>query len=91
MGELDGCRRRLARRVRALKEEDGGDIVVTGSLTLCPAVIEEGLVDEFRLFVYPAVQGRGRRLFPDGYAASLKLLDSRAFENGVVLLVYAPA
>jgi len=78
-------------RVRALKEEDGGDIVVTGSLTLCPAVIEEGLVDEFRLFVHPAVQGRGRWLFPEGYAASLRLLDSRAFENGVVLLVYAPA
>ena len=77
-------------RVRALKEEDGGDIVATGSLTLCPALIEQGLVDEFRLFVYPAVQGRGRRLFPDGYAAGLRLLDSRAFDNGVVLLVYAP-
>ena len=56
-------------RVRALKEEDGGDIVVTGSLTpRARRVIEAGLVDEYRLFVYPAVQGRGRRLFPDGYA-----------------------
>jgi dihydrofolate reductase len=78
-------------RVRALKAEDGGDIVATGSLTLCPALIEDGLVDEFRLFVHPAVQGRGRRLFPDGYAAGLRLLDSRAFDSGVVLLVYAPA
>jgi dihydrofolate reductase len=78
-------------RVRALKEEDGGDITVTGSLTLCPALIEEGLVDEFRLFTYPAVQGRGRRLFPGGYETSLELLDSRAFSNGVVLTVYAPA
>jgi dihydrofolate reductase len=76
-------------RVRELKEEDGGDIVVTGSLSLVPAVIEAGLVDEYRLFVYPAVQGRGRRLFPDGLEATLALKDSKTFENGVVLLVYA--
>ena len=78
-------------QVRALKEEDGGDITVTGSLTLCPALIEAGLVDEFRLFVFPAVQGRGRRLFPDGYEARLRLLDSRAFSNGVVLMTYGTA
>jgi dihydrofolate reductase len=59
-------------RVRALKQEDGGDIVVTGSLTLCPAVIEAGLVDEYRLFVHPAVQGRGRRLFPEGHETALR-------------------
>ncbi len=78
-------------RVRELKEEDGGDIVVTGSITLVPAVIEAGLVDEYRLFTFPAVQGRGRRLFPDGFETSLELRDSRAFSNGVVLTVYAPA
>jgi dihydrofolate reductase len=77
--------------VRALKEEDGGDVVCTGSLTLCPALIEERMVDEYRLFTYPAVQGRGRRLFPDGLEQRLRLLDSRAFSNGVVLTVYAPA
>ena len=54
-------------------------------------MIEEGLVDEYRLFVHPAVQGRGRRLFPEGHETSLVLEDSRAFSNGVVLLVYAPA
>jgi dihydrofolate reductase len=75
-------------RVRALKSEDGGDIVVTGSLTLCPAVIEAGLVDEYRIFVHPAVQGRGRRLFPEGHEARLELKESRAFGGGVVLLVY---
>jgi dihydrofolate reductase len=78
-------------RVRALKEEDGGDIVVTGSLTLVPDVIEAGLVDEYRLFVFPAVQGRGRRLFPEGREAKLELKESRSFSTGVVLLVYAPA
>ena len=59
-------------RVRALKEQDGGDIVLTGSLTLCSAVIEAGLVDEYRLFVHPAVQGRGRRLFPEGHETALR-------------------
>jgi dihydrofolate reductase len=78
-------------RLGQLKAEDGGDIVCTGSLTLSRTLIEEGLVDEFRIFTHPAVQGRGRRLFPDGYAASLRLLDCRAFDNGVVLLVYARA
>ena len=78
-------------RVRALKEEDGDDIVVTGSLTLVPAVIEAGLVDEYRIFVYPAVQGGGRRLFPDGHEARLELRDNRSFSNGVVLTTYAVA
>ena len=78
-------------RLRGLKAEDGGDIVVTGSLSLCPTLIEAGLVDEYRLFLYPAVQGGGRRLFPEGREESLVLKNSKAFENGVVLLVYAPA
>jgi dihydrofolate reductase len=77
--------------VRELKAGDGGDIVCTGSLTLSEALIQDGLVDEFRLFVFPAVQGRGRRLFPEGYERPLRLLDSKAFSNGVVLMVYAPA
>ncbi len=78
-------------RVRELKEQDGGEIVTTGSLTLCPALIEAGLVDEYRLFVYPVVQGRGRRLFPEGEETSLRLLESRSFSNGVLLVRYAPA
>ena len=76
--------------VRALKERPGQDIVVTGSITLCHALIEAGLVDEYRLFVYPAVQGRGRRLFPDGYEVPrLRLLDAQAFRSGVLLAVRA--
>lgn len=71
--------------VAALKERPGGDIVVTGSITLCHALIAAGLVDEFRLFVYPAVQGRGRVLFPEGHEIpGLELLGSLAFSNGVV-------
>ena len=76
--------------VAALKREDGRDIVLTGSIRLAHSMIEAGLVDEYRLFVYPAVQGRGRRLFPDGYEVSrLRLLESKAFQSGVTLQRYA--
>jgi dihydrofolate reductase len=67
-----------------LKEQQGLDIVVTGSITLCHTLINAGLVDEYRLFVYPVVQGRGRRLFPDGFELPrLGLLETRSFRNGV--------
>lgn len=78
--------------VRALKERPGRDIVVTGSITLCHALIQAGLVDQYRLFVYPVVQGRGRRLFPDGFEVpELKLLDAKAFRCGITYSHYAPA
>lgn len=69
--------------VRELKEAEGGEIVVTGSLTLCPALIGAGLVDEYRLLTYPYVQGRGRRLFPEGTTARLQLEEALSFASGV--------
>ena len=76
--------------VRLLKEREGQDIVVTGSIKLCHALVEAALVDEFRLITYPVVQGRGRRLFPDGYRVErLQLLDARSFRSGIVLATYA--
>jgi dihydrofolate reductase len=64
--------------------------VLTGSIRLGHTLIEAGLVDEYRLFVYPVVQGGGRRLFPDGYEVPhLELVRSASFASGVALLVYA--
>lgn len=78
--------------IRALKEQPGRDIVITGSISLCHAVIAAGLVDEYRLFVYPVVQGRGRRLFPDGYEVPrLKLRDTKTFRGGITFSHYAAA
>ncbi|RJQ74428.1 dihydrofolate reductase [Pseudonocardiaceae bacterium YIM PH 21723] len=78
--------------VRALKEQPGQDIVVTGSISLCHTLIEAGLVDEFRLFGYPVVQGGGRRLFPDGFALPrLKLTQTMGFRCGVTYSCYTPA
>ncbi|WP_338856419.1 dihydrofolate reductase family protein [Gordonia hongkongensis] len=75
--------------VTALKNADGKDIVVTGSISLCHTLIGAGLVDEYRLFVYPTVQGSGRRLFPDGLEIpTLRLVDTKSFELGVSPLRY---
>lgn len=77
--------------VRALKAADGQDIVCTGSITLVHAIVAAVLVDEFRLFVFPAVQGRGRRLFPDGFVIpELELLEAKSFRSGVVLTRHRP-
>jgi dihydrofolate reductase len=79
-------------KVTALKHGEGKHIMLTGSITLAHTVIDAGLVDEYRLFVYPTVQGSGRRLFPEGYEISrLRLLGSKAFRSGVILQRYAPA
>ncbi|MFE9249087.1 dihydrofolate reductase family protein [Streptomyces sp. NPDC007088] len=76
--------------VAALKAGEGKDVVVTGSITLTHTLIAAGLVDEYRLFVYPAVQGRGRRLFPEGTVIPrLRLTDARSFRSGVVYQRYA--
>jgi dihydrofolate reductase len=77
-------------RVRALKNQPGKDIVLTGSITLAHTLIGAGLVDEYRLFVYPVVQGRGRRLFPEGWEVpTLRTLTSTRFRSGVTYLSYA--
>jgi dihydrofolate reductase len=57
VAELHGAVRRPVEEVRGLKAEPGRDIVLTGSIRLCHTLIGAGLVDEYRLFVYPAVQG----------------------------------
>lgn len=80
--------------VRALKAQDGTGIVVTGSIALCHGLIDAGLVDEYRFFTYPHVEGRGRRLFEGRTGVPpLRPVEVRAFRGGVVLSRYrvAPA
>jgi dihydrofolate reductase len=82
----------LEDEIRALKSEPGEDIVTTGSITLVRALIATGLVDEYRLFVYPVVLGQGRRLFEDGSGVpGLRLVETRPFRSGIVLLRYRTA
>ena len=80
----------IADKVRELKDQRGKDIVVTGSITMVHELITRGLVDEFRLFIYPVVIGHGSRLFEDATSVGkLRLVDCRPFRSGVVLTRYS--
>ncbi|ASF12598.1 hypothetical protein NBRGN_016_02650 [Nocardia brasiliensis NBRC 14402] len=82
----------LVEEIRAVKAAPGKAIVATGSIRLVHALIAADLVDEYRMFVYPVVRGTGRRLFTGGAAIpALRLVETRPFESGVVLLRYRPA
>jgi dihydrofolate reductase len=79
----------LEDNVRELKVKPGKDIVVTGSITLVHQLIDLGLVDEYRLFVYPVVLGRGARLFEGARnVPKLRLVGTRSFRSGAVLTSY---
>ncbi len=72
--------------IRAWTEQ--GDVVIGGA-DIITAFRERDLVDEYRVFVHPVLIGRGKRLFPDSdHPADLRLVDTRRFGNGVVLLNY---
>jgi dihydrofolate reductase len=80
----------LADEIGRLKEEPGKDIVATGSIRLVHSLIAAGLVDEYRLFIYPVVVGKGARLFEDARnVPRLALVESQAFRSGVVLSRYS--
>ncbi|KUM24950.1 deaminase [Mesorhizobium loti] len=81
----------LPREVGALKASAGGNIAVFGGAGFASALIAAGLVDEFQLFINPAVLGGGRRIFDQGGFTRLKLLGSKAYACGMVVNRYAPA
>ena len=82
-GDVAGGVRDLAGRV-------DGDVLVNGSVTLCRALHEHGLVDEWRLMVFPTVLGAGTRLFGDTpQDAALRLVDSQP-AGETLILTYAP-
>jgi dihydrofolate reductase len=82
----------LADSVTKLKDEFDGDILVAGSATLVQALVDDDLVDELRLMVYPIVLGSGKRLFGDlDGTKSFQLDESRPVgDDGVVILTYQP-
>jgi dihydrofolate reductase len=81
----------LADSVARLKEQHEGDIVVHGSVQLVQALIEQDLVEELRLMVFPVVLGSGKRLFGDtSDKKALRLKDSTVVGDGVAILVYEP-
>jgi dihydrofolate reductase len=84
---LDG---ELADDVAKLKEQHDGDIVVHGSAQLVQALLENDLVDELRLMVFPVVLGTGKTLFGEtSDKKTLQLRDSKIVGDGVAILIYA--
>jgi dihydrofolate reductase len=81
----------LAQEIAQLKSEPGGEILAHGGVSFVKSLAQLGLVDEYRLYVYPVATGGGSALFSDvGRPQGLRLLSSRAFQCGVLLLVYRP-
>jgi dihydrofolate reductase len=86
---LDGD---LAGEVSKLRDELDGDVVVHGSAQLVQGLMENGLVDELRLMVFPVVLGSGKRLFGEtSDKHPLRLADSKVVGDGVLIQVYEPA
>jgi dihydrofolate reductase len=78
--------------VRKLKDEQAGDIVVHGSARLVQTLIENDLVDELRVMLFPVVLGTGKKLFAEAPDAKrLQLSESTVVGDGVVILIYTPA
>jgi dihydrofolate reductase len=80
-----------AEAIRDLKTRVDGDLYVSGSGMLVRAMLDDGLVDELHLFVFPLTLGKGQRLFADGGpAAKFALAGTEAYEGGVLHLTYRP-
>jgi dihydrofolate reductase len=69
--------------VRKLKDQPGKNIIMDGSCVLIYSLIENDLVDEYMLYVYPLVLGIGKRLFPERKRVNLKLIECSALPTGV--------
>jgi dihydrofolate reductase len=82
----------VSEAVEALKGEDAGDLHVIGSTELVRTLLEDGLVDEFRLMIDPIVLGGGKRIFrDDGELRPLRLVSSEVTSTGAILGTYVPA
>jgi dihydrofolate reductase len=82
----------VSEAVARLKAEDGPELQVHGSSDLIQTLLRSGLIDEFRVWIFPVVLGSGKRLFGDGAPPqALKLVDSQVSGTGVMMATYQPA
>lgn len=85
---ISGAEDNIVEQIRALKEQPGKDIGVDGSSQLVHTLARNDLVDEYSLLVYPLVLGDGKKLFADGKQRGLRLVETRSYPTGVVLMRY---
>lgn len=82
-------RENVSEEVAKLKQESGKNILIGGSAALAKSLMRRNLIDEIRMLVHPIAVGAGKRLFEGAKdSIGLKLVDTRAFESGVVELTY---
>jgi dihydrofolate reductase len=78
-------------QIKKIKGEDGIELQVHGSGNLLQTLFNHRLVDEMRVWIFPAVLGKGKRLFEEGAVPSnLKLVDSKVSSSGVIITTYVP-
>jgi dihydrofolate reductase len=80
----------LIAQVTSLKSRPGGDILTWGCGRLTDDLAKHGLLDEYRIWIYPVIKGDGEPLFRRDSAAAVELIDTRTFTSGVVVLTYRP-
>jgi dihydrofolate reductase len=81
-----------AAEVARLKQEDGPDLLIQGSSGLVQTLLENDLIDQFSLLVFPVLLGPGKRLFGEGTKArELKLVSSKTSPSGVTMNTYTPS
>jgi dihydrofolate reductase len=80
----------VVKEVKKLKEQEGENILQYGSGEFTHTLLKAGLIDEFRLMVFPTAIGTGQRPFAEMEKVPMKLLESKTFSTGVVILHYQP-
>jgi dihydrofolate reductase len=83
-------RENIPEQVSRLKKQTGKDILIYGSAELANSLFQHGLVDEFRLLVFPVIIGKGKRLFKEGGRKAMRLEEVKLYTSGVLLLRYRP-
>ena len=75
-----------------IKRGDGPDLVIQGSSTLYPQLLEAGLIDRLTLMIFPVVLGKGKRLFGDGTPGrAMTMVEQKVTASGAVIATYEPA
>ena len=82
----------IAKEISKMKQQPGKDMVIFGSGSIVSTFMQHGLIDEYRIIVNPIVLGNGNPLFKGiNGKQNLKLLNTKVFDSGIVILFYEPA
>jgi dihydrofolate reductase len=91
-GPVENLGADIVEGVRRIKAKNGPDLIVWGSSTLTPVLLEHGLADEVLLLVFPVLLGQGKRFFSDGTPPrELALVSTKAVPSGVIISTYRPS